>query len=73
MEGLEESQDKSGKPHQMWYQSIQSIRTVSYTHLDVYKRQTIHIPQRQFIGESRELDKKIEQAIDKEIEDIISK
>ena len=30
---------------------------------------TIHIPQRQFIGESRELDKKIEQAIDKEIED----
>lgn len=34
---------------------------------------TIHIPQRQFIGESRELDKKIEQAIDKEIEDIISK
>lgn len=34
---------------------------------------TIHIPQRKFIGESRELDEKIEQAIDKEIEDIISK
>ena len=34
---------------------------------------TIHIPKRQFIGESRELDKKVNQTIDRELENIILK
>lgn len=33
----------------------------------------IHIPKRQFIGESRELNEKVDQAIDKEIMDILKK
>lgn len=46
-----------------------------YKHLMAQKPvgSTIHIPKRQFIGESRELDKKVDQTIDRELENIILK
>lgn len=53
----------------------QSNPEADFWHLMAQKKvgSTIHIPKRQFIGESRELDKKVNQTIDTEIENIMLK